>query len=122
VEELIIIVLGGAIIYLWNRTSDIQRQIEWLRGLIDAAPAKSVRSAVEPVVMTTPATRIAPLAAPDEQTVSSEIPRVAEPNPQVETRTKLEPEPVEPRHQFALPKILLYFEDLFGRRRPFWVR
>jgi uncharacterized membrane protein len=122
VEELIIAVLGGAIIYLWNRTSDMQRQIEWLRELIDAAPAKSARSAVEPVAMTTPATRIAPLAAPDEQTVLSNIPRVAAPKPQVETRTKLEPEPepVELSQQFALPKISLDFEDLFGRRLPIW--
>ncbi len=114
--ELIIAILGGAIIYLWNRTADLQRQIALLREMVEGGSARTAHSPVGsvPTAKTAPATRIAPVAqkTSDERIISPEIPRAVEPEPK--------PKPVEPRQQFALPKISLDFEDLFGRRLPIW--
>lgn len=109
-EELIIAILGGAIIYLWNRTADLQRQIEGLRELVNVAPPRDAT----PAIRVTPA----PQKALDEQFGSRELPQEAKP----EQRAQALPEPaaVEPRQQFTIPKISLDFEDLFGRRLPIW--
>ena len=115
-ETLIIAVLGSAIIYLWNRTTDLQRQIDWLKKVAEAGPADSVapipasRSAEipEPVA----AQRAAAMQAAPTHWVEPQLEPVPEP--------EQEPEKIEPRQRFALPQITLDFEDLFGRRLPIW--
>ena len=119
---LIIAILCGAVIYLWNRTSDLQRQIERLWQMVDAVPARSARPIESPVRTTIPAARIAvtPNEAPDERVVSPEMPPAAVPEPSGDEPKLAQPEPAKPRQQFAVPKVSLDFEDLFGRRLPIW--
>ncbi len=121
-ETLIIAVLGGAIIYLWNRTTDLQRQIEWLKQVVEAVPAIPA-SPAGPIPGSHDLEFSPPVAAqraPATQTAPTRIPDPyfeAEP----ETRPESEPELEEyARPRFALPQISLDLEDLFGRLLPIW--
>lgn len=117
-EDLIVLILGGAVIYLWHRTSDLQRQIGSLRDAAGYVPNRTGSLPQEPSAATVPAKRMAdlPKDVPDERVVSPEIP--SPPPPRLDTEP--EPEPVEPRRNFTLPEVSLDFEDLFGRRLPIW--
>ena len=119
-EELIIAVLGGAIIYLWNRTSDLQRQIEWLKQLVEVEPARPVAPIVQPRAAALPAKRVAevPDVAAEERTASGREPPQIAPTPEIAPEPESEAAP--PRQRFAVPQISLDFEDLFGRRLPIW--
>ncbi len=113
-EALIIAVLGGAIIYLWNRTTDLQRQIDWLKQLVEAVPA----GPVDPIPASRPSEIPESVAA--QRAVPDAVAMQAAPTRRAEQQFEPEPESIEPRHRIALPSISLDFEDLFGRRLPIW--
>ncbi len=117
-EELIIAVLGGAIIYLWKRTSDLQRQIEWLKQLVEAGPARPAAPNTQTSAAAIAARRVAemPNMAAEESTAPSVDSSQIAPIPE----TDAEPAAIELRQRFTIPKITLDFEDLFGRRLPIW--
>lgn len=111
-----IVVLGGAILYLWNRTIDLQRQIEWLKQVVEAVSA----GPVAPISASQPAEIPEPVAAqravPDAAAMQAAPTHKAE----LQFEPQSEPEKIEPRQRISLPKISLDFEDLFGRRLPIW--
>lgn len=111
-----IVVLGGAILYLWNRTIDLQRQIEWLKQVVEAVSA----GPVAPISASQPAEIPEPVAA--QRAVPDAAAMQAAPTHKAELQFEPQPEPekIEPRQRISLPKISLDFEDLFGRRLPIW--
>lgn len=116
-EGLIIAILGGAILYLWQRTGDLQRQILSLKEAFDEAAPRAVPASR--VSVTVPATRKWGEAAstrvkPDVPV--AELTAAALANPAED----LQSEPSPPRQTLKIPKISLDFEDLFGRRLPIW--
>lgn len=123
-EGLIIVVLGGAIIYLWNRTSDLQRQILWLKKLVEEAPVLQAAPAAEFRAAAIPASRSTqlPKQVAGEQTIPGAASAQAAPIPEIGPEPESAPEfEAAPLHRrFAWPSISLDFEDLFGRRLPIW--
>ena len=119
-DWLILIVLGGAVIYLWNRTSDQQRQIDRLEAMLDdAAPRTAARAVTEPATASVVTRRSKPFDVPLAKPASALRPAVSVPAP-MSSDAAPEFKTSGLSERLSMPKLSLDFEDLFGRRLPIW--
>lgn len=117
---LILLVLCGAVLYLWKRTSDQQRQIDWLKGALDPPTERPAASEAKAPVRAIAAER---KIEPVEEAAAQRAARRETPTPEpqsVSGEAVPEFKAAEPREKFSLPRLSIDFEDLFGRRLPIW--
>ena len=137
-EFFLLILLGGAIVYLWNRTTDLEVRLRNSENAIEAlrsrgaagvasAPlatvAEQLQKAAERTVEAVPESprEPAPAAIPATRRDTDEALAVASPKPDAEAPASMEPA-ASPKSRFAnlVPKISFDFEDIFGRLLPIW--
>lgn len=119
-DWLIFVILGVAVIYLWDRTSNQQRQIDRLKEIIEGAAARPAAPKSQVPAVVKVATRIFEPReeAEDQRSVAPDFSL----EPLLSEAREAEPQITAPDSsaRFAMPRLSLDFEDLFGRRLPIW--
>ncbi|WFL78230.1 DUF2339 domain-containing protein [Altererythrobacter arenosus] len=118
-EILLIMALGGAVIWLKNRVDQLEQRVSQFEA--DGASAASPPEVSAPLPTTEsvkPATPSVPLVRREQESTTG---ATATPEPQAEASpTPAQADIKGVAERFSLPRIQFDFEDIFGRRLPIW--